>query len=107
MIAVPPELHLQHEFLGSRVKIPDHVVYRSFVAETVILNLNTGRYHGVNPSGGYMLELLDKLGSVEEAADAVAREYGLTPEKAADDLCGFCLDLEERGLIARVSTDAD
>jgi hypothetical protein len=104
---MPPELHLQHEILGSRVEIADHVVYRSFVAETVILNLNTGKYHGVNPSGGYMLELLDKLGSVEEAAAAVAREYGLTPEEAAEDLCEFCLDLEERGLIARVSADAD
>ena len=101
-----PELHLQYEILGSRVVIPDHVVYRRFVIETVILNLNTGQYHGVTPSGGYMLELLDKLGSVEKAADAVAREYGLAPKDAADDLCEFCLDLEERGLIARISADA-
>jgi hypothetical protein len=106
-MAMPSDLRLQHEILGSRVEIPDHVVYRSFVAETVILNLNTGKYHGINPSGGYILELLDKLGRVEEAAEAVASEYGLTSEQAADDLCEFCLDLEERGLIVRVSADAD
>jgi hypothetical protein len=104
---MPSELRFRHEILGSRVEIPDHVVYRKFVTETVILNLNTGKYHGVNPSGGYMLELLDELGSVEEAAATLAREYGLLPEEAADDLCGFCVELEERGLIARVNADAD
>ena len=105
--AMPSELRLRNEILGSRVEIPDHVVYRSFVAETVILNLDTGRYHGVNPSGGFMLDLLDKLGSVEEAAEALAREYGLSPEEAADDLCRFCADLEQRGLIARSGAPGD
>ncbi len=100
---MPSELRLRNEILGSTVEIPDHVVYRSFVAETVILNLDTGMYHGVNPSGGFMLKLLDKLGSVEEAAEALAKEYGLSPEEAADDVCGFCADLEQRGLIARSS----
>ena len=104
---MPSELRLRHDILESRVYIPDHVVYRSFVAETVILNLNTGRYHGVNPTGGFMLELLDKLGSVEDAAEALAREYGLSSEQAADDLCEFCVDLEQRGLITRSGADAD
>jgi hypothetical protein len=104
---MPSELHSPNEILSSRVEIPDHVVYRSFVAETVILNLDTGRYHGVNPSGGFMLELLDKLGSVEAAAEALAREYGLSPEEAADDLRGFCADLEQRGLISRSSAPGD
>ena len=104
---MPSDLRLRHAILDSRVQIPDHVVYRSFVAETVILNLNTGKYHGVNPSGGFMLELLDKLGSVEDAAAALAREYGLSPEQAADDLCEFCIDLEQRGLITRSDAEAD
>ncbi len=77
------------------------------MAETVILNLNTGTYHGVNPSGGFMLELLDKLDSVEEASAALAREYGLPPEQAVGDLCDFCMELEERGLIELLRSDAD
>jgi len=77
------------------------------VAETVILNLNTGRYHGVDPSGGVMLELLDKLHSVEEASVGLARHYGLPLEQAADDLCGFCVELERRGLLELRSADGD
>lgn len=96
---MPSELRTRHEILGTRAEIPDNVVYRGFVSETVILNLNTGQYHGVNPTGGFMLELLNKLGSVEQAAATLAKDYGLTLEEAADDLCDFCLQLEQRGLI--------
>jgi hypothetical protein len=32
---------------GTRVRI-DHVVSRAFDAETVVLNLHTGEYHGFN-----------------------------------------------------------
>jgi coenzyme PQQ synthesis protein D (PqqD) len=104
---MPSQVRLRSELLSSRAEIPDHVVYRSFVSETVILNLNTGRYHGVDPSGGVMLELLDKLESVEEASAALARKYGLPLEQAADDLCDFCVELNERGLIELRGVDAD
>ena len=29
------------------IRLPDHVVFRRFPAETVLLNLQTGHYHGV------------------------------------------------------------
>lgn len=38
--------------LAARPPVPDHVVYRAFVDETVVLNLDTGRYHGLNAVGG-------------------------------------------------------
>ena len=101
---MPSELRTRDEILGARAEIPDNVVYRSFVAETVILNLNTGQYHGVNPTGGYMLELLSKQGSLEQAAATLAKEYGLPLQEAANDLCDFCLQLEQRGLIVLSST---
>ena len=46
-------------FASAHVSIAPHVVYRSFATETVILNLQTGRYHGLNKTGGRMLELLE------------------------------------------------
>lgn len=93
------EVRSRDEILKSHAQIPDNVVYRGFVAETVILNLTTGKYHGVNPTGGYILELLKTLSSVDQAARKLATEYGLSPEEAAEDVCDFCLELEQRGLI--------
>ena len=38
--------------LDQKAVVPEHVVYRTFVSETVVLNLQSGHYHGINTSGG-------------------------------------------------------
>lgn len=84
---------------SAHVSIAPHVVYRAFPSETVILNLETGRYHGLNSTGGRMLELLDRLGSVAEALKAFASGYGKDPVDVEQDVRTFCQRLHERGLI--------
>lgn len=93
--------------LAAKVRVPKHVVYRSFEAETVLLNLQTGQYHGLNRSGGRMLELLEELGgSVREAIERLAEEYGEEPATIEDGLASFCVALASRGLI-EVDGDGD
>jgi len=87
------------ELLGASVRVPEHVVHRGFAAETVVLNLNTGRYHGLNPIAGQMLETLDQLGGVGESAAQIAAEYEQPLETIQRDLCTLCADLHRRGLI--------
>jgi hypothetical protein len=79
--------------------VPEHVVYRPFVQETVLLNLQTGKYHGINPVGGRMLEVLQRASSLEEAALQLADEYQRPLDEIEQDICNFCDDLLERGLI--------
>ncbi len=83
----------------TRVTIPQHVVFRSFVEETVVLNLESGRYHGLNPTAGRMLELLGELGEVDAVAKRVADETGAPASRVAEDHRAFCSSLAERGLI--------
>jgi hypothetical protein len=85
--------------LALSVRVPQHVVHRSFAAETVVLNLETGRYHGLNPSAGRMLEVLERAGSVGDAAGTLAEEYGQPRDRIERDLAQFCRDLLERRLI--------
>ena len=65
------------QLLTSRVRLPQHVVHRSFVAETVVLNLRTGKYHGLNPSAGRMLDALVAAPSVQDIVTTLAAEYGV------------------------------
>jgi len=81
------------------VSVPAHVVYRAFAAETVILNLETGKYHGLNVTGGRMLQLLDGAETIADAASAFARDYGKRLSEVEDDIRAFCTRLCERGLI--------
>lgn len=86
--------------LGARVDIPGHVVHRPFPTETVVLNLETGMYHGLNPIAGRMLDELERQETVEAAARVVADEYGQPCEDVERDLSELCRDLIRRGLIS-------
>ena len=83
----------------SVVAVPEHIVYRAFAAETVVLNLQTGRYHGLNPTGGRMLATLDGVGRISAAAQELASQYDQSAEALEQDLCNFCDELLSRGLI--------
>jgi hypothetical protein len=85
--------------LDKRVRVPQHVVYRAFPAETVVLNLETGLYHGLNATGGQMLEVLERADSVRSAVQLLAADYGVPPADVERDVQELCEGLESRGLI--------
>lgn len=80
-------------------RVPEHVVYREFASETVMLNLETGKYHGLNPTAGRMLDAIGKAATLEAAAETLASEYQVATEDLLNDLLSFCLGLEGRGLL--------
>jgi hypothetical protein len=85
--------------LASKVKVPQHIVYRSFPSETVVLNLQTGRYHGLNATAGRMLDELKEAASVRDAAAVLAKSYAQEQNVVEQDICELCQILLERGLI--------
>ncbi len=93
------------ELLAARLRLPQHVVHRGFVTETVVLNLHTGKYHGLNPTAGRMLEALDAAPTAGAAVPELAREYGVEPAQIESDLIALCQGLLERGLIEIVDAD--
>ena len=94
------------DLLARTALVPEHVVYRDFVTETVVLNLETGHYHGVNRTGGAILAALERAETIGAAARALAEEYGRALAEVERDVCAFCADLLERGLI-RLRGDGD
>jgi hypothetical protein len=83
----------------SRVSVSGDVVYRELPMQTIVLNLQTGRYHGLNPSSGRMLSALGGGRSVAAAARAVADRYGEPQAHVERDLCELCAGLLERGVV--------
>ena len=94
-----PDKLSDSELLDLTVRVPDHVVHRAFVAETVVLNLQTGRYHGLNPSAGRMLAVLETEGKIRDAAGTLAEEYDQPLDLIERDLAQLCRQLLERKLI--------
>jgi hypothetical protein len=75
------------------------VAWRAFPTETVLLNLQTGRYHGLNLSGGRMFEVLSECGDLHRTAARLAEEVGEPLETVTEDLHHLCVDLIDRGLL--------
>jgi hypothetical protein len=100
-----PQLSDQ-ELLEARARLPQHVVHRSFVAETVVLNLRTGKYHGLNPTAGRMLDALEAAPTVGDAVPTLAAEYGREQEQIERDLLALTRGLLERELIVAVDVNA-
>ena len=96
---IPDAMLNTSSLLASKVTVPQHVVYRSFPAETVVLNLETGKYHGLNATAGRMLDALKQAASVHDAAAALAESYEQEQNVIEQDLCELCQALLERGLI--------
>lgn len=85
--------------LHARVRLSPDVAHRAFPHETVIVNLRTGQYHGLNSVASRMLEALEQLGEVRAAALRVAEEFAEPLERVERDLCALCSGLAERGIL--------
>jgi hypothetical protein len=88
-----------------RIIVPTHVVRRAFGTETVLLNLQSGQYHGLNTTGARMIDLLDETGDAAKTAKCVADEADVPLEIVVGDLAELCDELAARGLIAIEDSD--
>jgi hypothetical protein len=98
-----PDRDAQDDLLAAKARVPEHVVYREFVNETVVLNLQTGTYHGLNRTAGRMLEAVERAASLREAALQLAGDYGWELATVEKDLVGLCHQLAEGGLLELTS----
>lgn len=89
--------------LDARIVVPQHVMHRAFPTETVLLNLNTGQYHGLNPTAGRMFEVLEKTGNPGQAAAELASDFELPVDVIETDLNELCSGLVDRGLLEVVA----
>lgn len=83
----------------TRIAVPDYVVFRPFVTETVVLNLETGLYHSLNPTAGRMLEVIAETGDLEASLRQLIVELDADEDVVRKDVAGLIEQLLERGLI--------
>lgn len=67
--------------------------------ETIILNVKTGQYFGVDAVGTQIWNLLKEPQSLMELKDAILNTYDVEPDRCERDLRNLLRELANEGLI--------
>jgi Coenzyme PQQ synthesis protein D (PqqD) len=84
---------------AGRLCLPHNVVARSFASETVLLDVNEGRYFRLDRAAGALLDALLAHGSVGGAAAALAVEGWADAGVLSAELDALSAELLELGLL--------
>jgi hypothetical protein len=96
---------LDDSILDSPISLPEHVVSRAFEKQTVLLNLDSGNYHGLNPVAVRMLEASTAAETPRHAVPGLASEYDQPESVIEADLEQLIQGLADRGLVVIDSGD--
>lgn len=88
------------------VTVPAHVVFRDLAMETVLLNIKTGQYHGIDRIGARFFAEMRSGASLRDVAAALATEFGQDIETIRTDLTAFVNQLAKLGLVELVAPAA-
>ena len=93
------EAHPTRCDLTSRVSFPERVLFRDLGSEAVILDLEAGRYYGLDEVGLRMVLLLQEHGRIEPVLHALLDEYAVPRDQLRFDLLSFVDLLASRRLL--------
>lgn len=84
----------------SRVQIREgDVLFQELQGETVLLNLTTGVYLGLNPIGTRIWRLMESKQSLREVLDAMLQEYDVPEEQLTGDVVSLVDKMRAHGLV--------
>jgi coenzyme PQQ synthesis protein D (PqqD) len=84
---------------SSRARTAPDVLIQELGGESVLLDLKTERYLGLNEVGTRMWQALLESDSIQHAYDALLAEYDVTPQQLEQDLRELIDRLLENALI--------
>ena len=90
---------------GNRAIIPAHVLVRRLDGESVLLNLNTERYFGLDHTGTRMLELATTSSCIEIAYEKLLEEFDVEPTLLLEHMDELLNCLVENGLLQLLPAD--
>jgi hypothetical protein len=82
-----------------RARHPRVVDYRLTGGEALLLHLDSGEYHELNPVGAAIWELVDGRRSVSEITEALRQRVEGPPEELTAIVSAFLDDLLQRDLL--------
>jgi hypothetical protein len=83
----------------AKISVPKQVLVRTFQNESVLLNLDSECYHGLDDVGTRMWEALSHSENIQAAYESLLPEYEVDAATLQKDLEAFIETMVERGLV--------
>lgn len=90
---------------SNRAVVPAHVLIRQLDGESVLLNLETEKYFGLDATGTRMWELVTSSPSIEAACGLLTHEFEVEPEVLRNHLAELLGQLVDHGLLKVLPAD--
>ena len=84
---------------SDRVRVPDGVLISRLQEESVILNLDSERYFGLDDVGTRVLSVLTGADSIEAAYASLLEEYNVDGQVLRQDLLALVESLLQQGIV--------
>lgn len=91
---------------SDRAAAPAHVLVRLLDQESVLLNLETEQYFGLDETGTRMWQLVTTSPNIDAAYQELLAEYDVNPEMLRENLTELLGHLVEHGLLQVAPPDA-
>lgn len=91
---------------SDRASAPAHVLVRLLDQESVLLNLETEKYFGLDETGTRMWQLVTTSPNIDAAYEALLAEYDVPPEMLRENLTELLGHLIDHGLLQVLPADA-
>lgn len=89
--------------LTEKVTIPPQVMARTVGDETVILDLASGTYYGLDPVGARIWQLFVDGQTLAQVRDTMLAEYDVSVDDLERDLNRLLSELSDKNLISLVA----
>lgn len=84
---------------NQRVKLSEDVLISDLQGESVILNVNSQRYYGLDKVGTRFLTLLSNSETIQQAFETLLAEYEVEADQLRVDLTDLLAELRDQGLV--------
>lgn len=86
-----------------RVCVPSSVIIQLIGEQSILLNLQTNMYYGLDPIGTRMIQVLNEVLIVGHAAEILLSEFEVSQDILQHDIAQLVQDLLEQGLLRELT----
>lgn len=86
--------------LNQVITLSPDVISQEVSGETVLLDLNSENYFGLDEVGTRIWQLIEASGNLQEIYDTMLSEYEVDADQLLEDMEQLVVDIEKAGLVS-------